>query len=86
MKVGISIVDILCSLYAGMAILAALRHRDQVSGRGQHIDFALVDCGIASLSHFATVAARIEHRVALLRERLGLDIAAIAELRRVGAI
>jgi crotonobetainyl-CoA:carnitine CoA-transferase CaiB-like acyl-CoA transferase len=53
MKVGISMVDILTSLYASVAILAALRHRDQVSGEGQHIDLSLLDCGIASLSHFA---------------------------------
>ena len=46
-------VDVLTSLYAGIAILAALRHRDQVSGEGQHIDLSLLDCGVASLSHFA---------------------------------
>jgi len=59
MKVGISIVDILTSLYASTAVLAALRHRDQGtgsnerSGEGQHIDLSLLDCGLASLSHFA---------------------------------
>ncbi|MBV8061966.1 MAG: CoA transferase, partial [Nevskia sp.] len=52
MKVGISMVDILTSLYAGIAILAALRHRD-ATGEGQHIDLSLLDCGLASLSHFA---------------------------------
>lgn len=52
MKVGISIVDILTSLYASTAILAALRHRD-AGGTGQHIDLSLLDCGVASLSHFA---------------------------------
>jgi crotonobetainyl-CoA:carnitine CoA-transferase CaiB-like acyl-CoA transferase len=53
MKVGISMVDVLTSLHAVIAILAALRHRDQASGRGQHIDLSLLDCGVASLSHFA---------------------------------
>jgi crotonobetainyl-CoA:carnitine CoA-transferase CaiB-like acyl-CoA transferase len=55
MKVGISIVDILTGLYAATAVLAALRHRDQddAGGEGQHIDLALLDCGLASLSHFA---------------------------------
>ncbi len=55
MKAGISIVDILTSLYATTAVLAALRHRDQGGGRGegQHIDLSLLDCGLASLSHFA---------------------------------
>ncbi|UGQ11262.1 CoA transferase [Yinghuangia sp. ASG 101] len=52
MKVGVSMVDILTSLYGGMAVLAALRHRDE-TGEGQHIDLSLLDCGLASLSHFA---------------------------------
>ena len=53
MKVGISMVDILTSLYANVAIMSALHYRDQVSGKGQYIDLALLDCGLASLSHFA---------------------------------
>ena len=53
MKVGISIVDVLTSHYAATAVLAALRHRDQGDGRGQHIDLSLLDCGLASLSHYA---------------------------------
>jgi crotonobetainyl-CoA:carnitine CoA-transferase CaiB-like acyl-CoA transferase len=52
MKVGISMVDILASLYGATAVLAALRHRD-TTGKGQHIDLALLDCGLATLSHFA---------------------------------
>ena len=53
MKVGISMIDILTALYAGNAILAALRHRDVAGGGGQHIDMSLLDCGVASLSHYA---------------------------------
>lgn len=53
MKVGVSMVDILTGLYASTAILAALRNRDNVTGRGQFIDLALLDCGVASLSHYA---------------------------------
>ncbi|MGA9493337.1 MAG: CaiB/BaiF CoA-transferase family protein [Mycobacterium sp.] len=53
MKVGVSMVDILTGLYAASAILAALRQRDMVSGRGQFIDLALLDCGVAALSHYA---------------------------------
>lgn len=53
MKVGISIVDILTSYNAAVAILAALRHRDAHDGQGQYIDMSLLDCGIAALSHFA---------------------------------
>lgn len=51
MKVGVSMVDILTGLYAANAIQAALRHRDR-TGEGQHIDLALLDCGLASLSHY----------------------------------
>ncbi len=53
MKVGLSMIDILTSFYAAVAILAALYHRDARDGAGQHIDLALLDCGLASLSHFA---------------------------------
>ncbi|MER5219884.1 CaiB/BaiF CoA transferase family protein [Streptomyces flaveus] len=52
MKVGISMIDILTGLYASTAILAALRHRD-ATGEGQFIDLSLLDCGLATLSHFA---------------------------------
>lgn len=53
MKVGISMIDILTSLYAANAIQAALYNRDASGGGGQHIDISLLDCGFASLSHFA---------------------------------
>jgi crotonobetainyl-CoA:carnitine CoA-transferase CaiB-like acyl-CoA transferase len=52
MKVGVSMVDVLTGLYAASAILAALHHRDTASGTGQFIDLALLDCGVASLSHY----------------------------------
>ncbi len=48
MKIGASIVDLSTGLYAGIAILAALRERD-ASGLGQHIDMALFDT-VATLS------------------------------------
>ncbi len=48
MKLGASIVDVSTGLYAGIAILAALRERD-ASGLGQHIDMALFDT-VASLT------------------------------------
>jgi crotonobetainyl-CoA:carnitine CoA-transferase CaiB-like acyl-CoA transferase len=53
LKIGISMVDILTSHYATSAILAALYHRDVHSAAGQYIDMALLDCGLASLSHYA---------------------------------
>lgn len=52
MKVGISMVDIITAYNATIAILAALRHRDN-GGGGQAIDISLLDCGLAAISHFA---------------------------------
>lgn len=49
---GLSIVDILTSLYATIGILAALHHRDlSPDGKGQYIDVALLDSMVATLSH-----------------------------------
>lgn len=53
LRVGYSVADITAGFYAVSAILAALRHRDQVSGQGQHIDLALLDAQIGALSHVA---------------------------------
>ena len=52
MKLGASIVDLSTGLYAGIAILAALRERD-TSGLGQHIDMALFDSVAALGAHQA---------------------------------
>ena len=52
MKIGASIVDLSTGLYAGIAILAALRERD-ASGLGQHIDMALFDTVAALGTHQA---------------------------------
>ena len=51
--VGYSVSDINAGFYACIAILAALHHRDTVSGRGQHIDLALLDSQLAAHSHIA---------------------------------
>lgn len=50
-KVGLIVSDLVTGMYASVAILAALRHRDMVSGKGQFIDLALLDSQVASLSH-----------------------------------
>jgi crotonobetainyl-CoA:carnitine CoA-transferase CaiB-like acyl-CoA transferase len=55
MKVGPSIVDVLTGLNVSNAILAALYHRDARGGVGQHLDVALFDCVVASLSHYAQI-------------------------------
>ena len=54
MKTGPSLADILCGQYAASAIVAALYDRDTRTGRGQHIDLALLDALIASTSHYAS--------------------------------
>jgi crotonobetainyl-CoA:carnitine CoA-transferase CaiB-like acyl-CoA transferase len=48
---GVPMIDIMTGLYASTAILAALRHRDR-TGQGQHIDLALLDVMVSSLSYF----------------------------------
>lgn len=53
LRVGFSVSDITAGFYATSAILAALRHRDVVSGEGQHIDLALLDSQVAAISHVA---------------------------------
>lgn len=47
-KVGVGIADIMTGMYCNVAILAALRHRDQ-TGEGQYIDVALLDTQVAWL-------------------------------------
>lgn len=51
MKTGPSLVDIMTGYNAAIGILAALSHRDRVSGEGQHLDIALLDTAIAAQSH-----------------------------------
>jgi crotonobetainyl-CoA:carnitine CoA-transferase CaiB-like acyl-CoA transferase len=48
MKVGVAVADVICGLYAAVAVLAALRHRDR-TGEGQHIDLGLLDTQVAWL-------------------------------------
>ncbi|MGE4336049.1 MAG: CaiB/BaiF CoA transferase family protein [Pigmentiphaga sp.] len=54
MKVGPSLADIQAGHFALSAILAALYHRDVNGGQGQHIDIALLDSVVASISHYAS--------------------------------
>ncbi len=50
MKVGVAIADLMAGMYATVAILAALRHRD-ASGEGQQVDLSLLDSQVAWLSN-----------------------------------
>ncbi len=52
MRVGVAITDILTGVYAAVAILAAL-HQRAASGRGQHIDMALMDVAVGILANQA---------------------------------
>jgi crotonobetainyl-CoA:carnitine CoA-transferase CaiB-like acyl-CoA transferase len=47
-KVPVAINDVMTGMYAAVAILAALRHRDR-SGLGQHIDLGLLDVQVGWL-------------------------------------
>lgn len=49
MKVGVAVADLVTALYATTAILAAVEQR-RVSGLGQYIDLALLDCLVALTS------------------------------------
>ncbi len=47
-KVGVAIADVMCGMYASVAILAALRARDR-DGLGQFLDLSLVDSTVSWL-------------------------------------
>jgi crotonobetainyl-CoA:carnitine CoA-transferase CaiB-like acyl-CoA transferase len=51
-KAGIAYADIFTGMYSAVAILAALRRRD-VTGKGAHIDMALLDCQVGVLANQA---------------------------------
>jgi crotonobetainyl-CoA:carnitine CoA-transferase CaiB-like acyl-CoA transferase len=52
MKAGVALADVLTGMYAATAALAALAHRER-SGRGQHVDLALLDVQVATLANLA---------------------------------
>jgi crotonobetainyl-CoA:carnitine CoA-transferase CaiB-like acyl-CoA transferase len=52
-KVGVALTDIMTGLYATIAVQAALAERER-SGRGQHIDLALLDVQVACLANQAS--------------------------------
>ena len=47
-KAGVAVIDVLTGMNAAVAILAALRRRDQ-TGEGEHIEVSLLDSGLAAL-------------------------------------
>ena len=52
LKVGVAVIDVFTGLYASNAILAALNARHS-TGKGQYIDMALLDVGMAVLANQA---------------------------------
>jgi crotonobetainyl-CoA:carnitine CoA-transferase CaiB-like acyl-CoA transferase len=63
-KVGVAVADLFTGLYATVAILAALRHRD-ATGEGQVIDMALLDTQVAMLANLGAnylVSGRVPGR------------------------
>ncbi|WBU56457.1 CaiB/BaiF CoA transferase family protein [Paracoccus sediminicola] len=51
-KVGVAVTDIFTGIYAATAILAALQQR-HVTGKGQHIDMALMDVAVSVMANQA---------------------------------
>jgi len=49
-KAGVALTDLMTGMYATIAVLAALTHRDR-SGQGQYIDMALLDTQVAMLAN-----------------------------------
>jgi formyl-CoA transferase len=49
-KAGVAVSDLMTGMYATVAILAAVAHRER-SGQGQHIDMALFDTTLAMLAN-----------------------------------
>lgn len=52
-KVGVAWIDIFTGLYGTIGVLSALAARDK-TGRGQHVDVSLLDCGVSVLANQAT--------------------------------
>jgi crotonobetainyl-CoA:carnitine CoA-transferase CaiB-like acyl-CoA transferase len=52
-KAGVAITDLMTGMYATVAVLAALTHRDR-TGEGQRIDMALLDVQVAMLANMAS--------------------------------
>ena len=51
-KVGVAVVDVLAGLNAAVAVLAALRRRDE-TGEGEHVEVSLLDSALSGLVNVA---------------------------------
>ena len=64
-KVGVGIADVMCGMYAVSSMLAALHHRHE-TGKGQHIDLALLDTQISWLVNEGLnylTSGKVPHRI-----------------------
>ena len=64
-KVPIAINDIMTGMYAAVALISAVRHRD-LTGEGQHVDLGLLDVQVSWLANVASnylVGGRIPERL-----------------------
>ena len=64
-KVPVAINDIMTGMYAAVALLSALRHRDR-TGEGQHVDVGLLDVQVSWLANVASnylVGGRLPQRL-----------------------
>lgn len=52
-KAGVAITDLMTGMYATIAVMAALTHRDR-TGEGQYIDMALLDVQVAMLANMGS--------------------------------
>ena len=52
-KAGVAIADLMTGMYATIAVMAALTHRDR-TGEGQYIDMALLDVQVAMLANMGS--------------------------------
>jgi crotonobetainyl-CoA:carnitine CoA-transferase CaiB-like acyl-CoA transferase len=52
-RVGVAIADLLCGLHLNQGILAALHERDR-TGKGRHVEVALLDAQVASLANMSS--------------------------------
>ena len=52
-KAGVAVADLMTGMYATIAVMAALTHRDR-TGEGQYIDLALLDVQVAMLANMSS--------------------------------
>jgi len=52
-KAGVALTDLMTGMYATVAVMAALTHRDR-TGQGQYIDLALLDTQVAMLANMGS--------------------------------